>query len=187
MKLEYCEIEYPIKEGNESRIVLVFSAPENMTGSLVAEVGRRIENFLAPTPPMIVAGPVLAEYLRATPAAEEEEETKPTTRTRTRAVKPVEVTITHEVSAAPIAAEVTPAIRRTRAPAPVAAPEITDMDLAKAASGAAEILGTQIVKDIIAEMGVKTVNEIEGFEKRQYFLKLLDMEKNLVAEEKANG
>ena len=61
------------------------------------------------------------------------------------------------------------------------------MDLAKAASGAAEVLGTQIVKDIIAEMGVKTVNEIEGFEKRQYFLDLLDAEKKLTEEEKANG
>ena len=84
-------------------------------------------------------------------------------------------------------AEIAPAIRRTRAPAPVAVPEITDMDLAKAASGAAEVLGTQIVKDIIAEMGVKTVNEIEGFEKRQYFLGLLDAEKKLAEEEKANG
>ena len=80
-----------------------------------------------------------------------------------------------------------PAPRRTRAPAPAVAPEITDMDLAKAASGAAEVLGTQIVKDIIAEMGVKTVNEIEGFEKRQYFLDLLDAEKKLTEGEKVNG
>ena len=177
MKLEHCKIE-PSNGG--SWVNLGFSIPSKLTPEMVTEIGRRIENFLAPfhTPasePVVLAKMPEAEVVTTGVATI----IAPARRTRAPKAEAPE-------PAEPVA-EITPAIRRTRAPAPVAVPEITDMDLAKAASGAAEVLGTQIVKDIIAEMGVKTVNEIEGFEKRQYFLGLLDAEKKLAEEEKANG
>ena len=193
MKLEHCKIE---QFDDETSIELDFSVPFGVSAELVTEIGRRIENFLMPLPMQIVAGPILTEYLRTTPAATalagvfEEEEAKleaGVTSSAAPVIVPAKRTRAPKAEApepAQPVAEITPAIRRTRAPAPVAAPEITDMDLAKAASGAAEVLGTQIVKDIIAEMGVKTVNEIEGFEKRQYFLDLLDAEKKLTEGEK---
>ena len=177
MKLEYFKMIE--KFDDEASIELSFSVPFGVSAELVTEIGRRIEHFLAPfhTPasePVVPAKMPEAEVV-ATGVATVIAPAKRTRAPRVEAPEPTEPAV-----------ETTPA-RRTRAPAPVAAPEITDMDLAKAASGAAEVLGTQIVKDIIAEMGVKTVNEIEGFEKRQYFLGLLDAEKELVAEEKANG
>lgn len=176
MKLEHCKIE---QFDGEASIELGFSVPFGVSAELVTEIGRRIEHFLAPfhTPasePAVPANMPEAEVV-TTGVATVVAPAKRTRAPKAEAPEPAE----------PVA-EITPA-RRTRASAPVAAPEITDMDLAKAASGAAEVLGTQIVKDIIAEMGVKTVNEIEGFEKRQYFLGLLDAEKKLAEEEKANG
>lgn len=194
MKLEHCKIE-PSKGG--SWVNMGFSTPSKLTPELVTEIGRRIEHFLMPlhTPASepttygeqtdaaiksaLAKGPVdNPPHSGRSSQTLTEPVVTPTRRTRTpkaEAPEPTEPVV-----------ETTP-VRRTRAPAPVVAPEITDMDLAKAASGAAEVLGTQIVKDIIAEMGVKTVNEIEGFEKRQYFLDLLDAEKKLIEEEKANG
>ena len=177
MKLEHCKIE---QFDDETSIELDFSVPFGVSAELVTEIGRRIEHFLMPlhapaSEPAVPANMPEAEVVTAGVATV----VAPAKRTRAPKAEAPE-------PAEPVA-EITPAIRRTRAPAPVAAPEITDMDLAKAASGAAEVLGTQIVKDIIAEMGVKTVNEIEGFEKRQYFLDLLDAEKKLIEEEKANG
>ena len=199
MKLEHCKIE-PSKVG--SWVNMGFSTPSKLTPELVTEIGRRIEHFLAPfhTPASepttygeqtdaaiksaLAKGPVdNPPHSGRSSQTLTEPVVTPARRTRTpkaEAPEPTEPIIEEEIIPAP-------APRRTRAPAAVAAPEITDMDLAKAASGAAEVLGTQIVKDIIAEMGVKTVNEIEGFEKRQYFLDLLDAEKKLTAEEKANG
>ena len=174
MKLEHCKIE-PSNGG--SWVNLGFSIPSKLTPEMVTEIGRRIEHFLAPfhrpaSEPAVPAKMPEAEVniTGAAPA--------PTRRTRAPKAEAPEPT-------QPVAETIpAPAPRRTRAPAPVVAPEITDMDLAKAASGAAEVLGTQTVKDIIAEMGVKTVNEIDGFEKRQYFLKLLDAEKELTEGEK---
>lgn len=192
MKLEHCKIT---PSDNGTWVNMGFSIPGKLTPELVTGIGRRIEHFLMPlhapaSEPVVPAKMPEAEVVTA-PAPDPEVflpdllqarqprgEAAPAKRTRAPKAEAPE-------PAEPVA-EATPA-RRTRAPAPVAAPEITDMDLAKAASGAAEVLGTQTVKDIIAEMGVKTVNEIEGLEKRQYFLGLLGAEKKLVAEEKANG
>ena len=67
-------------------------------------------------------------------------------------------------------AEPTPAPRRTRTPAPEAEPEITDIELAKAASEAAAVIPLDEVKAMITGMGVATVNQIEGQEKRKDFL-----------------
>lgn len=181
MKLEHCKIE---QFDGEALIELGFSVPFGVSAELVTEIGRRIEHFLMPlhapaSEPAVPANMPEAEVVTAGVATV----VAPAKRTRTpkaETPEPTEPLIEEEIIPAP-------APRRTRAPAPVAVPEITDMDLAKAASGAAEVLGTQIVKDIIAEMGVKTVNEIEGFEKRQYFLGLLDAEKKLAEEEKADG
>ena len=208
MKLEHCKIE-PSNKG--SWVNMGFSIPSKLTPELVTEIGRRIEHFLAPfhTPasePAVPAKMPEAEVV-ATPAATVIAPAKRTRTPKAEAPEPAEPVA--EIAPAIRRRKVTldlgnglssttfeplieeeiipaPAPRRTRAPAPAVAPEITDMDLAKAASAAAEVLGTQIVKDIIAEMGVKTVNEIEGFEKRQYFLGLLDAEKNLAAEEQTN-
>ena len=66
-----------------------------------------------------------------------------------------------------------PAPRRTRTPAPEAEPEITDIELAKAASEAAAVIPLAEVKALIAAMGVTTVNQIEGQEKRKEFLDVL--------------
>ena len=167
MKLEHCKIE---QFDGEALIELGFSVPFGVSAELVTEIGRRIEHFLmplhAPASEPAVPANMPDPEVNITGAA-------PAPAKRTRAPK------AEAPEPAEPVAEITPAIRRTRAPAPAVAPEITDMDLAKAASAAAEVLGTQIVKDIIAEMGVKTVNEIEGFEKRQHFLGLLDAEKKL--------
>ena len=208
MKLDYLNVS--THEGR-SAINLQFLTDGPPTPELLAEIGQRIENFLMPlhtSAPVPVAEPIdNLETIEAAPAPIAEI-APPIRRNRGKMPPPVEAppmsrsflqspevakmadrALAHSRAAILDTAEAPPAPtpRRTRAPAPAVAPEITDMDLAKAASAAAEVLGTQIVKDIIAEMGVKTVNEIEGFEKRQYFLGLLDAEKELVAEEKANG
>ena len=208
MKLEYCKIE-PSNGG--SGVNLGFSTPSKLTPEIVTEIGRRIENFLAPfhapaSEPVVLAKMPEAEVVTAgaatviapakrtrTPKAEAPEPAEPVAEIAP-AIRRRKVTLDlgnglSSTTFEPLIEEEiipAPAPRRTRAPAPAVAPEITDMDLAKAASGAAEVLGTQTVKDIIAEMGVKTVNEIEGFEKRQYFLGLLNAEKNLAAEEQTN-
>ena len=208
MKLEHCKIE---QFDGEASIELGFSVPFGVSAELVTEIGRRIEHFLAPfhTPasePVVLAKMPEAEVVTAgaatviapakrtrTPKAEAPEPAEPVAEIAP-AIRRRKVTLDlgnglSSTTFEPLIEEEiipAPAPRRTRAPAPVAAPEITDMDLAKAASAAAEVLGTQIVKDIIAEMGVKTVNEIEGFEKRQYFLGLLDAEKKLAEEEQTN-
>lgn len=102
-------------------------------------------------------------------------EVKPVTR-RTRTPAPVAVEP---------AAETAPVTRRTRTPAAASEPVISDLDLAKAASETAAIVGVDAVKGIIAEMGVTTVNQIEGFKKREHFLGLLKAERGIVEDANA--
>ena len=189
MKLERFDVA-PKPEG--AWVNLSFSTPAPCTPELMAELAVRLDAFLMRADlfgnvtvnwdgvvevPGAVDTPA-ESAVEIAPAAQvaEPDETKPATRrtrTRTPAAEPAPV------------AEIAPVTRRTRTPAPVAEPVISDLDLAKAASETAAIVGVDAVKGIIAEMGVTTVNQIEGFKKREHFLELLKAERGIVEDANA--
>lgn len=210
MKLEYFRID-PTEEG--ARVNLGFSTPEKLAPSLVTEIGRRIENFLMPlhapaTEPGWSAKSATVDNraayeviisAEATSAGASPQRVRVTrdlgnglSSTTLEPVPPIaEAAPAKRTRAAKVAEpeptpEAAPTTRRTRTPAPAAEPVISDMDLAKAASEAAEIIGVEAVKGIISELGVSTVNQIEGHESRKHFLGLLSLEIKLVKEEQ-NG
>lgn len=80
----------------------------------------------------------------------------PTTRrSRAAAPAPEQLDPPAEEPAAPA-----PTARRSRAAAPAATPEISDLELTKAASEAAEKLGVETVKQIITGFNVAAVNQL---------------------------
>lgn len=169
MELKYCKIE-PSDKGSWFNLGIFI--PQPLTPSLVMDIGKRIERFISEPDSLAPASD--KPEAEVSPAAE------PVSTRRTRAVAPP------AAEPAPPAAEPASA-RRTRAPKPEAAPVINDMDLAKAASDAAEIVTPATVKEIIAEMGVSTVNQIEGYERRKYFLDLLSAEIAIVKDGETNA
>ena len=83
----------------------------------------------------------------------------PTTR-RSRAAAPAPAEVTPGQLDLPITEPAAPATRRSRAAAPAATPEISDLELTKAASEAAEKLGVETVKQIITGFNVAAVNQL---------------------------
>lgn len=76
-------------------------------------------------------------------------------RSRAAAPAPEQLDPPAEEPAAP-----TPTARRSRSAAPAATPEISDLELTKAASEAAEKLGVETVKQIITGFNVAAVNQL---------------------------
>lgn len=184
MKLEHIKVDP--RNGGGTWINLGISTTEKLTPELMTILAVRLDKFLDLNTPvtdsMLVskAGPLeinipnLAVAIDEAVAGAPAVEPLPTARARrTRSAEPE----------APKEQAEPETPRRTRVRAPAPAVEISDMDLAKAASEAADRIGVQAVKDIIAEFGVPTVNQIKGEDKRKHFLELLAVDYKIVEED----
>lgn len=108
------------------------------------------------------------------------ERTRARVRTRVAAAPPAAepVTTPEAPPAEPVATR-----RRRTADAPTdTKPTISDADMSKAASNAAAVIGVEVVQAVIADFGVKTVNDIKS-EDRERFLKEVAEEVRLAEEE----